>query len=655
MASWTISKRIGVGFTTVLLLLVAVAVWSFKGVGDVVGNAEQVIDGNALKADMVQRELDHVNWANQVSTFISDDAVTTLSVQTDPHQCAFGKWYYGEGRTNAEHLVPSLTSTLQKIEEPHNRLHQTAKEIAAVYRPADAAFGDMLREAKVAHLKWMHRVKDGLLQHDPSVVASIQHDPAQCGFGRWYLANKAEIAAKGADYRALLSPLEQFHAALHGSAGTIESLERSGDWAGALQSYRDLTEPAAEGVLGRIDALLALNDKDMAGMNQAAAIYAHETVPAMEEVRELLHEVVQTTTENVMTDEQMLHAARGTRQGVSILSLVAIVAGVVLALFISRVIVKALTAIIDGLNLGADQVAAAAAQVSASSQSLADGSNTQAASLQQSSASLQEMAAMTRQNTDNAATARDITSKVRQSTTTGHAAIGRMTEAIGRIKDSSDETARIIKTIDEIAFQTNLLALNAAVEAARAGEAGKGFAVVAEEVRNLAQRSAEAARTTSDLIAQSQANAQGGVSTNEEVAELLSQIVDGVGQVDDLVRDMAQASGEQSEGVSQVTEAVAQIDQVTQNVAAVTEESASAAEELARQAEDLQAMVTELSRLVGGSTAQGPRIRTAAAPTAAHHPAPAKHRTAPTTSRSAVRTPTIADVIPLEDDDMAML
>ncbi len=282
----------------------------------------------------------------------------------------------------------------------------------------------------------------------------------------------------------------------------------------------------------------------------------------------------------------------------------AIAIGIALAVFITRSIVKPIRRIIDNLNEGSEQVSAASGQVSAASQSLAEGATEQAAGLEETSSSLEEMSSMTKQNADNAQQANTLATEARRSAGTGAESMGRMNQAIQDIQKSSDETAKIIKVIDEIAFQTNLLALNAAVEAARAGEAGKGFAVVAEEVRNLAMRSAEAAKNTASMIEESVKNSKNGVDIAGEVGKVLDEIVQSIGKTTDLVSEIAAASQEQAQGIDQVNTAVAQMDKVTQQNAANAEESASASEELSAQAESMKEVVSELVALVGGANAQ---------------------------------------------------
>ena len=321
-------------------------------------------------------------------------------------------------------------------------------------------------------------------------------------------------------------------------------------------------------------------------------------------------EACKTTADAGMTNtDQIAKSSAASLSTNSTVMLITLAIGTVVAIFcavwIARSILGPLNRIIAGLNEGAEQVAAAAGQVSAASQSLAEGATEQAAGLEETSSSLEEMSSMTKQNADNAQQANGLAGDARKAADTGAESMGRMNTAIQEIQRSSDETAKIIKVIDEIAFQTNLLALNAAVEAARAGEAGKGFAVVAEEVRNLAMRSAEAAKNTASMIEESVKNAGNGVDIAAEVAKVLDEIVQGVGKTTDLVSEIAAASQEQAQGIDQVNTAVSQMDKVTQQNAANAEESASASEELSSQAESMNSIVAELVTLVGGAAGKG--------------------------------------------------
>ena len=239
------------------------------------------------------------------------------------------------------------------------------------------------------------------------------------------------------------------------------------------------------------------------------------------------------------------------------------------------------------------QVSSASNEISHGAQELAEASNEQASSLEEVSSSLESMSSMTEHNAANTNQAMILASEARVAANDGDLSMKRMADAIRQIKVSADNTAKIIKTIDDIAFQTNLLALNAAVEAARAGEAGKGFAVVAEEVRNLAMLSAEAARNTSEMIEESVKNADGGVHITEEVALSLNRIVDRTSKVGDLITEIAAVCNEQARGIQQVNSAMAHISKVTQQNAANSEESASASEELSTLAADLSGMVRQ--------------------------------------------------------------
>jgi hemerythrin-like metal-binding protein len=272
-----------------------------------------------------------------------------------------------------------------------------------------------------------------------------------------------------------------------------------------------------------------------------------------------------------------------------------------LAHFLARGIARPIIRIIGNLTASSAQLTLAAAHVSAASQALAEGATAQSASLEETSSSLAEMSTMTARNAEHATQANEFTRQTRQTADTGGSDMRAMHGAMDEIKSSSDEIAKIIRTIDEIAFQTNILALNAAVEAARAGEAGAGFAVVAEEVRRLAQRSAEAAKETAHKIDNARGKTAQGVQLSAKVAASLHEIVAKVRQVDTLVAEVATASREQSQGVQQINRAVGQMDQIVQNNATSADESSKAAEQLTAQAGALNQAVIELTQLVGAT------------------------------------------------------
>ena len=268
-------------------------------------------------------------------------------------------------------------------------------------------------------------------------------------------------------------------------------------------------------------------------------------------------------------------------------------------LYFTSKITNLLGNIVRSLSSGASQVAAASGQISSSSQSLAEGASEQASSIEETSATMEEMASVTRQNANNAKEAANLVDMCNVAAENGNKAVGEMNSSMDDINTSSKKIAEITKVIDGIAFQTNLLALNAAVEAARAGEHGKGFAVVAEEVRNLAQRSATAAKDTASLIDDCVDKAGNGSELAGKCSEALKEIVTNVKKASDLTKEITNASGEQSEGISQVNDAVQQMDQLTQQNAASAEETASASEELSAQAQNMQEQVDKLSSQVG--------------------------------------------------------
>ncbi len=365
----------------------------------------------------------------------------------------------------------------------------------------------------------------------------------------------------------------------------------------------------------RITALSRQGTTDPAKNAEAAALFKSEGAPAIAKFDDAIQAEVEYNSKGADESSAALDAAVSSgRIGVIIGLCIAVVVASTLGYIIIRAVGQALGQMAASLSDGSSQVASAASQVSASSQSLAQGASEQASSLEETSSALEEMSSMTRKNAETAQQAAALSGEAKTAADKGNAAMGKMSAAINDIQKSASETAKIIKVIDEIAFQTNLLALNAAVEAARAGEAGKGFAVVAEEVRNLAMRSAEAAKNTAAMIEGSVQNSRNGVTIAGEVGKMLEEITAASTKVNSLIGEIAAASQEQSQGIGQVNTAVTQMDKITQSNAAAAEESASASEELAAQAQQMTGVVKDLMALVGSEqtshTAAAPKPRT---------------------------------------------
>ena len=318
-----------------------------------------------------------------------------------------------------------------------------------------------------------------------------------------------------------------------------------------------------------------------------------------------------------------------------------------------QIIFTLLGKLVGGLSLASAKTWEASGIVSETSLQLAEGSSQQAASIQQTSASLEEMASMTKQNADNANHADSLVKETEQIVLRANGSMRKLTKSMDEISQSSEDTSKIIKTIDEIAFQTNLLALNAAVEAARAGEAGAGFAVVAEEVRNLALRAAEAAKNTSTMIDETTAKIKDGSQLVHDTNASFDTVTESSTRVAELVSEITAASNEQAQGIEQVNIAVAEMEKVIQQNAASSEESASASEELISQAEQMRAFVADLENLTGSgkkSSKNGNPIKDTPSPASNKKPPSATNNRPENAATTATARANTAHMIPFDDD-----
>ncbi len=614
-----LGRKFFVAFGLIIILLVVVAIWSINGIGGIVNNAEEVIEGNKLRTELEAKYVQHLQWAAEVNKLLSDDKVTELNVQTDPHKCDFGKWYYGEGRKHAESLAPELKPLFDDIEEPHAHLHESAIKIGDVFVQADYGLGAQLREAKADHLIFAHNVKDVAVNAVQVNSVDVEKDPHNCNFGQWMYSNEVEeLKREFPELAAILEDVEEPHNSLHQGVERFEELFRQGRIQEGKQYYMSVLKPTTYEVLDVIDRMVAWNDKHLEGMQQANEIYNEETLVYLDQVGALFDKIIEDSQEYILTDEAMLHEASNTRTGVISFSLIAIILAIILASVIAmgiinpikkgvkfakevsdgdlmarididqkdeigilasslKEMVDKLKDIVINIRAGAENISSASQQMSSTSQEMSQGASEQASSAEEVSSSMEEMASNIQQNTDNA----QQTEKIAITSTDG---IREGNESAEVSMKAMKEIADKITIINDIAFQTNILALNAAVEAARAGEHGKGFAVVAAEVRKLAERSKISADEINELSKE-------GVIISEKAGKQLSEIVPEIEKTTKLVQEIAAASMEQNSGADQVNNAIQQLNQVTQQNAAASEEMATSSEELASQAEQLNELL----------------------------------------------------------------
>ncbi|MBI5426361.1 MAG: chemotaxis protein [Opitutae bacterium] len=446
---------------------------------------------------------------------------------------------------------------------------------------------------------------------------------------------------------------DMMHDALRGDAMAAVLAAQRGDHAMSQEVERDLHEHAQEirakmaenrqrpldpHILAQLDAIGAPLDRYVKVVEESVTLSRRDLAAATNNftaVQESFHELEDSMAKLSEAIEAAAHAANdeSAAQFSRFMRRVLVAAGAsfvllaALSLVVARSIPRPFAALIQRLSEGAERNDTSSKALSENSAVLAEGASSQAASLEQTSASLEEISSMAKHNADGAGRAKELATQARHAADQGTQEVAAMNSAMSAITESSAGIAKIIKTIDEIAFQTNILALNAAVEAARAGEAGAGFAVVAEEVRALAQRSAVAARETAARIDDSVAKSRHGAEVCQKVAAGLQEIAAKSRGVDELVGEIARASSEQTQGIAQVNHAVAEMDKVIQGSAARAEEGAGIAHELIALSTELKSSIAELARLVGRVSAPAPASMIAAASsTPAAAPTPPRAR-----------------------------
>jgi len=588
----TIGNRIFIGFTLVFALLTAVAAVAYIAL-DASGRKFGMYSSSAMETDAAASlETSMLALKMQANEFLATGSAESAG--------AYGKAKadLDANLANAERLITD-SSRASEI--------ANAKRLLGLY---DAGFRRVIendhRLVGVQH--------DQLAPASESVEVGLQKILATArDQGDMNSAFKISSALKAffecsSDVNSFLltsKPENAAHAraALETTIGQIKQIEKDqADMERMDASLKDrakteiirsLKDSAAAYAEGLEQTVALKNDRDSIVANELNKV-SPEFTGALSNVR--------ISVRSFQAELQQRTAAEGRRNEILVLfgTLGGCFAGLFVAFFVARGITRPIASIAARISSESSQTHSAALQVAQVSQAMADGATRQAAAIEESSSALHEMAGMTERNSETAQSAKNLATEARETADTGSREMDQMKAAMSAIRASSLEISKIIKTIDEIAFQTNILALNAAVEAARAGEAGMGFGVVADEVRTLAQRCAQAARETSEKISDSTTKSEQGVAISVKMGENLSGIVTRIRKLDEMIAGIAQASHEQSEGISQLNSTVAGMDKITQSNAALSQQSAASSEELKAQAGQVQGAVADLLSMVGG-------------------------------------------------------
>ena len=326
---------------SILFLLLIILIWGIMGLNTTVDNGEEMAAGNALRGELLAREVDHLNWVKAVSTFLTDETVTELDVQLDHTRCALGQWLYGEGRKQAELLVPELADDLKAIEAPHQHLHESARKIETVYRAADPHLPQFLTEKELDHVAWVSAVQSAIISGAHEL--NLQFDHTKCGFGQFLYGETGQKAASAnPELKSLLAQVKGSHAELHKHGREIADLLAQGRQEQAAADFEADAIPTLKKIRAIMKRAQQVAAASLEGQKMANAIFASETQRYLGEVQGLMHTMTDTASDHILSDKQMIAAAVGTRTAISSIGVLALVIGMVLSYFISRSITKPL-------------------------------------------------------------------------------------------------------------------------------------------------------------------------------------------------------------------------------------------------------------------------------------------------------------------------
>ena len=647
----SIRVQILLGFAVILIIMLVISTVSFTGVGDIVDDSVSMIEGESIKAKIKQLEIDHLNWLNTLSEYLSNPAIKKMTVQKDHKKCSLGKFLYGKERKHAEQIVPATAKLFKPMEGIHKQIHESASEIE--FQMNKMNIGEMLTffsDAEAELRVWNAKILDAVISQENALSVNLDHKKSD--FGKWLNNGDADLFAKEfAAFAASVYKLKDIHTMLYKLGNIVSKKLNSGDYDQAMGFARGRLGAVLTRTVSDIKDMRTLVKEYEFGQKEAARILSSVTAVKQAELFDLMHKASGLVDKNMISQEQVLSSAGSLRQTVMTIGVISLFAGILLSIFLaSRItkpiikgaefakevaggnfknqlpvdrndevgtLIKALNNIVETLGtmfraisddtdkLSDSSVAlkTIAHDMSASSEQTSQKANLVAAASEEMNSNMTSVAAAMEQASTNvgivAEAAEGMAVNIEQVVMDTGKALVITEDAVSVSKSVSEKMnelgkaalgiGKVTETIAEISDQTNLLALNATIEAARAGEAGKGFAVVANEIKELAGQTAEATKEIKIKI-------DGIQSSTSSTVKELDQVSKVINDVNQMVTSIAAVIDEQSnstkEIASNVTEASAGLSEVSENIA----QSSTVSGEIARDVADVNIAADEMTK-----------------------------------------------------------
>lgn len=656
----SIGKKLGVGFGSVLMLLIGIAIYTYFGftkVDHLAHETEEMAEGNQF---VLLKTIDHLNWVSTLSTLVFKEDVHSVDLQTDEHKCGFGKWLYSEETKKLATENKELGSLLKSVKEPHQRLHQSAIKINETYVAFNRALDAILADRWIDHLVWIKQLSKSVIS-GKEFTGGL--DPRACAFGKWYHSYKP----MDQEFAKLLKGWEAPHAQLHGSAQKIVSYLDRNDLDGAMRIYQNETIPTLETLEQRYKETMGWIDASLEKVIQTQQIFNNETLPALADTKKVLDDMRDSyKSEYIHAENEMMTGIDSAILYNLVFSAIAVFIGLVASFFIAKgitgpvakgvefarimsngdltqkldidqkdeigILAAALNSMAGNLRKmflditgGVETISSSSTELSAISHQMASNaeqtsgkSNQVAAAAEEMSVNMSSVAAASEQASTNiqmvAAASEEMSVTINEiagNTEKGRVITGdavtlaqTVSEKVGELGRAATDVGKVTETINEISEQTNLLALNATIEAARAGEAGKGFAVVANEIKELAKQTAEATQDIRLKLEGIQGSTEGTVVEINKIETVISDINGIVETIATAIEEQSASTKEitgnvnqAAQGIQDVNENVAQSSTVAGTIAEDVVEVNQAANEMADGSGQVNSSAQELSKL----------------------------------------------------------